>query len=638
MRQLNLSVAVLLSLQILSSCHVNDVDHDRHDRRSSVEETAKSQEKTDREYYNKLKDELFSCDREVAGSTEPSVAAPASPSVLYRVISHSGDELSLDTKDLKILVRELSILGNEGGFYFIPYDERRKPGSVTQQLEAIKDSGYAPANVKVAQIKDAINKFHEKFPDGDRKTTENALGEQYLEDLGFSFSSSGAFSSIWHTYVQMLALDFLGKKLRDSIAAGFFVDEQLAWSMVANFSPVLRKLLQRAMSKLKEETLDEKRIKQAFLSMLLSHSFTPDDNDLHVKALKKELGGKIKVSGLAKASVGVVYLVSCHKNNKSRRFVVKTGVYSKKAMQNKLDNELGKFESGYDLAKLYPELATEAVPHGGTTQEKEKHRKKLVAAIEGEILNELDFTEEAKNLRILQKSYDGVPNLKVVRGMPWSIDTEDYLFMELAEGKVLSKVDRLIESQARSLSAALKSLYEHIMYQKGPYHADTHEGNVILSDDGVVTLIDAGRINDAVDDSLIPFLHGFEVGLEYLKSMHLDRSGSAADKLFSAAQKDDTIKKIKSAIADPNTDWSIKTKRAFLSQWEIFFDNYEKGMHVPFREYLINKMSFISGDKLAPVTKALRAIQLIDNIQERLVAPHGIPSFIGKHLKTKRLD
>jgi thiamine kinase-like enzyme len=586
------------------------------------------------QYYNELKKELFSCDRLDSGPTEPTFVPPISPSILSRVISHPAEEMGLSTDELKILVQELSLFRSK--YEYTP-GEFRNPNSCENQIYSIKADNYRPRNIKTKEIRDAARKTRSSLENS--QILEQVLGEDTLKQLG---SVKGPFAYLWSTFSKELANKYFGKNLLDTISKGFFADKLIAWKMVADYSPLMRKMLQRAVANLKETTQKEIELKKFLSSILLSHSFTPEEKDPHVIRLKKEFGAGIKVSGLATASIGSVYLLTCRQNNKDRKFVVKTGIFSRDELGKKIEEDLKIFDDHADLLMLYPELSTEESPRvDASKEEKLRYLKIVKEAIKNEILKELDFTKEAQNLRVLQKAYEKIPQLKIVKGIPWAIDSEDYLFMEYAQGEVVSSLNKLSEKQARSLGAILKELYDHILYQKGPYHADTHPGNIIVDNNGGVTLIDAGRINEALNDKIVPYLLALEIAFDALKSMPLERNGNAKDNLISLAQRDELIQKMKDILSPPrkNLSWYSGTRRTFIALWEILQWDYQRAMSLAFRQFFINKMSFLSADSaLAPVTKALRAIQLIDDLEKRLVKPFGVADFLGKEIKAKPLD
>ena len=123
------------------------------------------------------------------------------------------------------------------------------------------------------------------------------------------------------------------------------------------------------------------------------------------------------------------------------------------------------------------------------------------------ILKELDFKQEARNLVVLGENLREFEKIVV----PMPVDeytTSKVLTMEYISGqKVTSIVPlRRPEIQGSELAHELFRAYLKQILIDGFYHADPHPGNVFLTDDGRLALIDLGmvaRISDGMQKKLL---------------------------------------------------------------------------------------------------------------------------------------
>jgi ubiquinone biosynthesis protein len=120
---------------------------------------------------------------------------------------------------------------------------------------------------------------------------------------------------------------------------------------------------------------------------------------------------------------------------------------------------------------------------------------KMVDELRKALLRELDYRLEASNLRVMRESLKGFPHLLV----PAPIDdysTGRVLTMEYVEGKKITTLSPLVrlEIDGPMLAEELFHAYLHQILVVGVFHADPHPGNVFLTDDHRVALIDLGMV------------------------------------------------------------------------------------------------------------------------------------------------
>ena len=118
-----------------------------------------------------------------------------------------------------------------------------------------------------------------------------------------------------------------------------------------------------------------------------------------------------------------------------------------------------------------------------------------VAEFRKTLLAELDYRLEAQNLERFGEQLRAFPLLHVPRHVP-DLSAARVLTMELVEGsKVTKGVDlRRMEQPLGELADQLLRGYLDQVFVHGMIHADPHPGNVFLTDDGRLALLDFGMV------------------------------------------------------------------------------------------------------------------------------------------------
>lgn len=111
------------------------------------------------------------------------------------------------------------------------------------------------------------------------------------------------------------------------------------------------------------------------------------------------------------------------------------------------------------------------------------------------LLRELDFQREAENLKRLQQSLRDFENIIVPLPIE-DLTTSRVLTMEYVPGKNITSLSplRLLEIDGAALSEELFRAYLKQMLVDGFFHADPHPGNVFLTDDDRIALLDLGMV------------------------------------------------------------------------------------------------------------------------------------------------
>jgi ubiquinone biosynthesis protein len=136
--------------------------------------------------------------------------------------------------------------------------------------------------------------------------------------------------------------------------------------------------------------------------------------------------------------------------------------------------------------------------------------EKTVETFGRALIAELDYRREAGNLALLRKNLEGFDRISV----PAPVDrltTSRVLTMEFVDGRKVTEGDPLsaLDVDGEGLADELFRAYLHQIVIDGLFHADPHPGNVFLTADGRLALLDlgmVGRIPSAMRDGLFRLL------------------------------------------------------------------------------------------------------------------------------------
>ncbi|MEK6335006.1 MAG: AarF/UbiB family protein [Acidobacteriota bacterium] len=119
----------------------------------------------------------------------------------------------------------------------------------------------------------------------------------------------------------------------------------------------------------------------------------------------------------------------------------------------------------------------------------------LLVELRNSLLRELDFKREANNLIRLRTSLREFEHLVIPEPIE-DFTTSRVLTMEFVPGRKITDVSplRLVEIDGRMLSDELFRAYLKQILVDGFFHADPHPGNVFLTDDNKLALLDLGMV------------------------------------------------------------------------------------------------------------------------------------------------
>jgi len=147
------------------------------------------------------------------------------------------------------------------------------------------------------------------------------------------------------------------------------------------------------------------------------------------------------------------------------------------------------------------------------------------------LMAELDYRTEARNLLIIGKNLEHYERIVVPKPVD-DYSTSRVLTMDWISGRNLTSLGPLgrLELEGHELAADLFRAYLDQILIDGFFHADPHPGNVLLTEDGRLALIDMGmvaRVAPDTQDSLIKLLLAVSGG----------RGGDAADVMVGLGEK-----------------------------------------------------------------------------------------------------
>ena len=117
------------------------------------------------------------------------------------------------------------------------------------------------------------------------------------------------------------------------------------------------------------------------------------------------------------------------------------------------------------------------------------------------LLSELDYRREARNMATLDANLAEFERIIVPRPVE-DYSTGRVLTMEYVRGRNISKLSPLarMEADGQALAEDLFRAYLKQILVDGFFHADPHPGNVFLTDDGRVALLDVGMVGTLSPD------------------------------------------------------------------------------------------------------------------------------------------
>jgi predicted unusual protein kinase regulating ubiquinone biosynthesis (AarF/ABC1/UbiB family) len=124
----------------------------------------------------------------------------------------------------------------------------------------------------------------------------------------------------------------------------------------------------------------------------------------------------------------------------------------------------------------------------------------LADELEVHLRAELDFREEAHNTELIAGIVEQFRDLRVAKVIRPYV-TERVLVLERFHGEKVEAAHGLEPERAGELAREFFRAYIRQVTVEGVYHADPHQGNVLLTDDGRLALLDFGLLGRLDDET-----------------------------------------------------------------------------------------------------------------------------------------
>jgi len=125
----------------------------------------------------------------------------------------------------------------------------------------------------------------------------------------------------------------------------------------------------------------------------------------------------------------------------------------------------------------------------------------LTEELEQHLRAELDFREEANNAEVIAGVLDDFRDDLFVPAVIHPFVSERVIVLERVQGEKIAGRPPIAEERAQELARSLFRAYVRQVTNAGVYHADPHRGNVLLTPDGRLALLDFGLIGRLDDDT-----------------------------------------------------------------------------------------------------------------------------------------
>src|SRR5690606_39198707 len=126
------------------------------------------------------------------------------------------------------------------------------------------------------------------------------------------------------------------------------------------------------------------------------------------------------------------------------------------------------------------------------------------------LVSELDYQREATNMAQLGENLREFPHIRVPQPIS-GYTTRSVLTMEFISGRKITDVTPLarLDINGEELAEELFRAYLKQVLVDGLFHADPHPGNVFLTDENKVALLDVGmvgRLTSQLQENLVKML------------------------------------------------------------------------------------------------------------------------------------
>ncbi|MFK7926627.1 MAG: ABC1 kinase family protein, partial [Myxococcota bacterium] len=159
----------------------------------------------------------------------------------------------------------------------------------------------------------------------------------------------------------------------------------------------------------------------------------------------------------------------------------------------------------------------------------------IVREFDAAITSELDFTQEARAAERMHRNFRDRPDIIVPKPHPqWC--TRKLLLMDLIEGKPLKHYlgQDKTTPQSRAMAHSLMDCAYEQIFVHGFFHGDPHPGNVFVTDEGQIALLDfglTGTLTGQMQDTIIAAFTAMVFRDAETLAMTVYRAGATSDRV-----------------------------------------------------------------------------------------------------------
>ncbi len=241
------------------------------------------------------------------------------------------------------------------------------------------------------------------------------------------------------------------------------------------------------------------------------------------------------------------------------------------------------------IAEDFEVLADIAAFHDAHTDTGRRyHFVTIVEEFRVSIQHELNYEREAQNLITVGENLKDFELIQVPQPIA-DYGTKCVLTMDCVRGRKITSISPLarLELNGAELAEALFKAYLKQVLLDGLFHAGPHPGNVFLTDDGHIALLDLGMVGHTtptMQENLIKLLLAISEG----------RGDDAADLVISLSQKDEDFKQMEfrsrvSQLLAESQNKGLQQLNAGTTLLEVTRNAAEDGLHVPGELTLLGK-------------------------------------------------
>ncbi len=208
------------------------------------------------------------------------------------------------------------------------------------------------------------------------------------------------------------------------------------------------------------------------------------ENNLKCKI--KDVFDYFEKEPIASASISQVHIAS-YKGEKVAVKIQKPGI------EDKIHLDIGIL---YDIAELIERFVKEAKIYKPV---------RIVEEFEKAIRKEIDFSYEGRNIERFREnfsSFEGIIFPKVYK----ELTTNKVLTMEYIEGVKITEIDKIKGIDRKQIAEKGTEIILKQIFQDGFFHADPHPGNILITKDGKICLLDFGIVGKLTDEEKIEII------------------------------------------------------------------------------------------------------------------------------------